>query len=388
MNLTRCPLRTGFIATPGARPGPAREPVGAGYGEPVLLTVSTVKDSVDNVAFFVAANLASGVDHMFVFLDAPAEPEQREVAASLAEHPHVTCLPTTRRDWWLEERPAGLNVRQRTNAGWVRALLEPFAWAEWLFHVDGDEVACLDRDALGAVPAGTDAVWLPPWEAVSQWRPDGGPGGRPQLFKRLLDDADLTLLHVLGRVPEPTNQAYFHGHVMGKSGVRPGSGLGLTLHDAVGPDGAKVERHEDPRLKVLHYDAPSGEEFVRKWTALAHAGPARYRASRAPVAKALRHLVDLDLPDDVRAKYLREVYEATTRDDVETLGELGLLETADPTSAPASQPRQIDPADADRLAERIAEMRTLPKQQFLAGDKPDAAPAGRRDQLKRLARRG
>ena len=271
----------------------------------MLLTVSTVKDSVDNVAFFVAANLAAGVDHMFVCLDAPAEPEQRDVAASLADHPHVTCLPTTRRDWWAEQRPAGLNVRQRANAGWVRAVLEPFGWAEWLFHVDGDEVAWLDREALAAVPSGTDAVWLPPWEAVSQWQGEE----RPRSFKRLLDDADLTLLQVLGRIPEATNQAYFHGHVMGKSGVRPASGLSLTLHDAVTPDGAKVERHEDPRLKVLHYDAPSGEEFVRKWTALAHAGPARYRASRAPVAKALRSLVARDLPDDVRARYLREIYE-------------------------------------------------------------------------------
>ncbi|MDO9456141.1 glycosyltransferase family 2 protein [Nocardioides sp.] len=352
----------------------------------MLLTVSTVKDSVDNVAFFVAANLASGVDHMFVFLDAPAEPEQRDVAASLAGHPHVTCIPTTRRDWWREERPHGLNVRQRTNAGWVRSVLEPFTWAEWLFHVDGDEVACLDRAALAAVPPGVDAVWLPPWEAVSEWQPDGD---RPRRFKRLLDEADLTLLQVLGRIPEATNQAYFHGHVMGKSGVRPASGSGLTLHDAVAPDGTRLERHEDPRLKVLHYDAPSGEEFVRKWTALAQAGPARYRASRAPVAKALRTLVGRDLPDDVRAKYLREVYEATTRDDVETLGELGLLEGADPTApATAVAPRRLEPADAERLAARVAELSDVPKGPYLVDDKPAEQPAGRREQLRRLARRG
>ena len=77
---------------------------------------------------------------------------------------------------------------------------------------------------------------------------------------------------------------------MGKSGVRPGSGLGLSLHGAVSPDGPPP-RHEDPRLRVLHYDAPSGEEFVRKWTAFAQAGPARYRPSRAPSARALRTLV-------------------------------------------------------------------------------------------------
>ena len=120
----------------------------------------------------------------------------------------------------MDERPASLNVRQRINANWTRAVLEPFPWAEWLFHVDGDEVACLDHEALDAVPADLDAVWLPPWEAVSQWTQPG----RPTRFKRLLEDADLNLLHVLGAIPEPSNQTYFHGHVMGKSGVRPAPG--------------------------------------------------------------------------------------------------------------------------------------------------------------------
>ncbi len=353
----------------------------------MLLTASTVKDSVDNVAFFVAANLASGVDHLFLFLDAPRDPGQREVADSLAGHPHVTCLPTTRGGWWGGARPASLNVRQRTNANWARAVLEPFAWAQWLFHLDGDEVAHLDRAALDAVPEGHDAVWLPPWEAVSTW----DAGARPTRFKRLLDLPDLTLLHVLGRIAEPTNQAYFHGHVMGKSGVRPGSGLGLTLHDAVSPDGRRQPRHHDPRLAVLHYDAPSGEEFVRKWTALAHAGPARYRASRAPSASALRTLVTRDLPDDVRDRYLREVYERTTEDDVATLADLGLLVEVDPLAS-GHEPRRLSPEQSQALADRVAELAERPKAPYLVDDAgrdrsgPDRA--GPKEQLRRLTRRG
>ncbi|WP_340537683.1 glycosyltransferase family 2 protein [Nocardioides sp. GXZ039] len=362
----------------------------------MFLTASTVKDSAENVAFFVAANLASGVDHMFVFLDDPDDTEQREVADALDENPHVTCLRTDTAGWWGGKRPAGLNVRQRTNANWARAVLEPFEWAEWLFHIDGDEVARLDRRALAAVPASQDAVWLPPFEAVSVWD-----AGRPTLFKRLLRDGELNLLRVLGTIEEPTNQHYFHGHVMGKSGVRPGSGLGLTLHDAVSQDGRKQERHEDPRLGVLHYDAPSGEEFVRKWTALAHAGPARYRASRAPSAQALRSLVTDDLPDDVRERYLRRIYEQTTADDVETLADLGFLLEIDPLEAPA-QPRSLDDAQREALAGRVSELADRPKGSFFIDDpakgkakgKKGAAPGGsqrkpgRREQLKRLARRG
>jgi hypothetical protein len=334
------------------------------------------------VRFFVGANLASGVDHMFVFLDAPKDAEQQEVAAALADHPHVSCIATSRRTWWSDGRPASLNVRQRINANWTRALLEPFSWAEWLFHVDGDEVACVDREALAAVPADLAAVWLPPWEAVSQWtQPE-----RPTRFKRLLEDADLNLLHVLGAIQEPANTAYFHGHVMGKSGVRPASGLALTLHDVVSASGQRSPRHEDERLRVLHYDAPSGEEFVRKWTALAQAGPARYRPSRAPSARALKTVVASDLPEETRAKYLRRIYDLTTRDDVELLDELGLLVAHDPERS-AGTPRPLPKGAAEQLSDRVAELSTVPKAGFFVDDAPRSEPRGRNERLKRLVRR-
>ena len=329
----------------------------------MLFTVSTVKDSFENVEFFVAANLASGVDHMVVFLDAPEARGQAEVAALLDAHPHVTCVPTPRAGWWAGDRPSSLNVRQRINANWTRSVLEPFGWAEWLFHIDGDEVACLDRDALDAVPTGVDAVWLPPWEAVSEWERIG----RPTRFKRLLEDGDLNLLHVLGALPEPSNQSYFHGHVMGKSGVRPASGLGLTLHEPVTPDGERPERYDDQRLRVLHYDAPSGEEFVRKWTVLAKAGPTRYRPSRQPSARALKRLVSSDLPPETREKYLRRIYDLTTRDDVELLGELRLLADHDPTAA-GGTPAPLPAGAAEALAERMATLSTGPKAGYFVDD--------------------
>lgn len=350
----------------------------------MFFTASTIKDSPANTTFFVEANLASGVDHMFVFLDAPKEPGQGEIAASLADHPHVTCIPTGRAAWWGEDRPAALNVRQRINANWVRTVLEPFAWADWLFHIDGDEVACLDRAALGDVPEQLGAVWLPPLEAVSRMEPRD----RPTQFKRLLEDPDLNLLHVLGALDAPTNQSYFHGHVMGKSGVRPQSGHGLTLHDVVSADGRPQQRHEDPRLRLLHYDAISGAEFIRKWTALAKAGHARYRPSRAPVARALKTLISKDLPDEVREKYLHRIYELTTRDDVDLLGELGLLEELDPVGG-GQTPRPLPAEAARQLASRVAEMRTLPKRPFFVADEKKDPPAVRADgtPIQRLRRR-
>ena len=339
----------------------------------MLFTASTIKDSPANARFFVDANLASGVDHMFVFLDSPKAAGQQEIAADLATSSRVTCIPTGRTSWWSGDRPAALNTRQRINANWVRAVLEPFAWAEWLFHIDGDEVACLDRGALDDVPSGIGAVRLQPLEAVSVLEPPA----RPIRFKRLLDDADLNLLHVLGAVDAPTNQAFFHGHVMGKAGVRPRSGLALTLHDAISADGRPQERHEDPRLRLLHYDAISGDEFVRKWNALARAGHARYRPSRAPTARALKTLISRDLPEAVREKYLRRIYELTTQDDVDLLDELGLLVDVDPEHG-GQAPRPLPPGAAQELAARVEAMRAGPKRRFFVGDETKDGPGDAR----------
>ncbi len=347
----------------------------------MLVTVSTILDTPANVRRFVADNLAMGVDHMVVFLDDPSAPDQDEVADELSRHHQITCVPAGR-GWWAGDRPKGLNVRQRINVNLALDLLADMQWAQWVFHVDGDEVVALDREVLAAVPAGADAVWLTPLECVSRFDATE----RPTLFKRLLDDDDLNLLHTLGLLSIPTNSAYFHGHVMGKSGVRPGSGLRLTLHDAVTTSGDRVLRQEDARLRVLHYDAVSGKEFVRKWTALLGAGGARFRKDRAPTVNALRTLTTKDIPATIAEKYLRRIYEATTEDDVTTLHELGLLEEIDPglgTHVPEPMP------DSDRatLADRIAAVREVPKRQFHVIQRRPAKATTRRQRLRGLRAR-
>ncbi|MGH3306391.1 MAG: glycosyltransferase family 2 protein [Nocardioides sp.] len=344
----------------------------------MLVTVSTILDTPANVRRFVADNLAMGVDHMVVFLDDPSAPDQDEVADELSRHRHITCVPAGR-GWWAGDRPKGLNVRQRINVNVALDLLADMQWAQWVFHVDGDEVVALDREVLAAVPAGADAVWLTPLECVSRFDATE----RPTLFKRLLDDDDLNLLHTLGLLAIPTNSAYFHGHVMGKSGVRPGSGLRLTLHDAVTTSGHRVLRQEDASLRVLHYDAVSGKEFVRKWTALLGAGGARFRKDRAPTVNALRTLTTKDIPGTIAEKYLRRIYEATTEDDVTTLHELGLLDEIDPglgTHVPEPMPE----SDRATLADRIAAVREVPKRQFHVMQRPSAKATTRRQRLRGL----
>ncbi len=342
----------------------------------MLVTVSTVLDNAANVVDFVRSNTASGVDHMVVFLDDPDAPGQAEVEAVLRDQPHVTCVPTDAA-WWVGDRPRQLNVRQRINANLVLHVLDGVPEAEWLFHLDGDETAVLDREALAAVPAGTDSVWLSPWEAVSRLEA----AGRPTAFKPLLDDDDLQLLTVLGVIDEPTNQAYFHGHLLGKSGVRPGSGLRLALHDPVDAEGHRVpleRRHRDARLHVLHYDAVSGADFVRKWSAMVAAGPVALRPDRAPLARALRTLVGKDLDEQVRTAMLERLYVATTQDDVETLEALGLLRHVDPLQG-TSRARSFSAASAALFAARLDDVRAEPKRHFHVNHGGRRAPTGEDD---------
>lgn len=159
----------------------------------MLFTVSTVLDSLTNVQRWVSANQAMGVDHQIVFLDAPRADGQREIGDFLAAEPRVSVVRTGR-GWWRGDRPHRLNARQRINANLAAHALVDVAGADWLFHLDGDEVFAGDREAIQSLPATTSAVWLSPLEAVSTH----SPATHPTQFKRLLDDGELNLLRVLG----------------------------------------------------------------------------------------------------------------------------------------------------------------------------------------------
>jgi len=269
----------------------------------------------------------------------------------------------------------------------VKALLSAVDWAGWVFHVDGDEIVQLDRRVLDAVPSSQAVVSLAPLEAVSRRSWDGD----PTWFKRLLGADDLTLLKTLGVLDRPSNGALFHGHVEGKSGVRPTTDLWLTLHHVVDAEKNEVEAFTDPAaLRVLHFESYSGEDFVRKWTSILAAGPKpNFRPAREPTAIALRTLIGKGLTEEQAAPYLMRIFERTTEDDFDTLRDLGLLEHVDPRAgnhAPATLP------DA-ALADLLDAVRREPKRPFHPGtpaakvhkilDRMTSSGSGRRGFLRR-----
>lgn len=332
----------------------------------MIVSVSTVKTAVANLRLFVRRNLMNGIDHMLIFLDYEGDLEAKFF---LDAHPNVTCVLTDD-SWWRGERPSALNERQNSNANVAKVVLAQHSWAEWLFHIDSDEVVLFDRTKLEALSESVEVVQLAPLEAVSERR-----GRRSSTFKRLLSEDELTLLAVLGVIRGPDNKLYFHGHLSGKSGIRPSLNLFAGIHKPTNLEGSLLAGLEDDWLRVLHFESSSADDFVRKWHNLASSGPRpKIRPSRGNIMTALEALSAANLPDRVQHKYLMRLYERTTEDDVRTLLDLGLVEKIDP-DAPRYEPRPLGPADSNAITQMLDGVRSVPKQVFRTGAPTDVEAA-------------
>jgi hypothetical protein len=321
----------------------------------VIISATTVKDSRENIEKFVRRNLLGGIDHMVLFLDAPL-PDVEEL---LDAPPDVTYV-RAHGDWWGAMSPGGLNSRQINNAALVSRLVAGFPWADWMFMLDGDEVARIDRGVLDRLDPGTRAVRLLPMEAASRLHPESD----PTLFKRLLSSDELQLLHSFGVIAEPRQRSYFRGHMSGKPGVRPSPGLALGVHHVVDTvTGDRVAAVRDPGLGLLHYESHNGDEFVRKWMALLSSGDDfRQHRKRAPLAHSIAALLALGLPEDETAALLERLYERCALDDLETLSRLRLLVEVHPDEGERG-PRPPD-EEIGQLRELLARAYDAPKRVF------------------------
>lgn len=317
----------------------------------MLLLASLVHDTPAGVRRFLELNLRNGADGVLLVLDAGAP--DPELDPGLAAH----VLVVRSEDWWPPGAAPPLNGRQRVAANLARVAAAA-AGAEWLFFVDGDEVALLDRDVLAAVPDDVPVVRLPPLEAVSDPRT-----ADPHLFKRLLETDELERLHRAGLVERPRNMHWFRGHTTGKVGVRPAAPVRLTVHGALGTDDQRAPEHRHPALRLLHLESGSPEEFVRKWQALASSGPPPgMRGRRQEVLEAFTRLASADLSDDELRRHHLALYDAHAREDGAALLAAGVLERVD-LEATRAEPRATD-EDLERLSAAVERLTPLDKRLF------------------------
>ena len=284
----------------------------------MICTVSTVKDSLRNVQQFVDRNLASGADHMFVFLDGG----DGELEAYLTEQNNVTPIPT-RKDYWRGSRPGRLNRRQAINANLINTLLAAFERVRWLIQIDGDECLDIDKARLLRTRASLPYVVLETREAVSQQHPEGD----AQLFKQRLTRTQLRLLRSRGLIDRPDNEAYFNGHFVGKPGIAPSLDVDLHIHSARTRTGRRLMPLRSRSLGVLHYESVSGDEFIRKWTThLSSGSGAKFRGDKDAIRAAVQPVImDASLSEEAKRESLMKLYAAHVVDDVEALLDLGYL---------------------------------------------------------------
>ncbi|WP_165356926.1 glycosyltransferase family 2 protein [Nocardioides zhouii] len=329
----------------------------------MITTVSTVKDDNARLQRWIDRNFAAGVDRMLVFVD---DRDDAQTAALLNARAGVVAVDAG--TWWGDDFPSKLNARQRINANAALSVVRQIDPRGWMFHIDGDEVLHLDKERLLGLADDVEAVQLSPLEALSQWE---WPDDEVTLFKRLLTDAELNLLHLLGRLDRPENNAYFRGHTAGKAGLRVSADGWLEIHRVVDDSRTPIAAHRASWLQVLHYESHTLEEFVRKWsnhTTSGHrlvARPGRRRLASAMTAKGWD-----EWPAGVADRVRRELFAATALDDREGLKSLGLL-VAPVMPLRAAEPAQ-DVLHLDQIEQGLSALASTDRSRFRL-DQPDAS---------------
>lgn len=322
-----------------------------------IVTVTTLRDSVDNARWFVERTLASGVDHLVVFLDQP----QANVRQVLEESPDVTVV-TTSRGYWQGERPQRLAERQQINATLVNAALAICPSVRWLFQVDGDQVPCFDRARV----AGLDAslIRFPILEVVAE----RDAASRDELpFKKMPDEVELQALAGLGAIREPDLDHYLRGGARGMVGMRPS-----LAHRPQAPDTDDEHAPVAAGAQVLHYHSWSLDDLVGRWQDVtprkAAEGSYTERSRRVGLAvNAIANHSELD--ERTRQGYLTRVFDEHVADDRRSLEIMGLL------IRPELNPSEPRPLPAEELTAFRAVLGALceaPKAPFRA-DAPLAA---------------
>jgi hypothetical protein len=301
----------------------------------MITTVSTVKDDLPRLERWIDRNLAAGVDRMLVFVD---DRDDTQTAEALNARRGVVAVDAA--TWWGDDFPPKLNARQRVNANAALAVVRESDPRGWVFHIDGDEVLHLDRERLLGLEDEVVAVVLSPLEALAQWE---WPNDEVTVFKRLLADEELNLLHLLGMLERPDNHAYFRGHTVGKAGLRASTDAWLDIHRVVDDSRTPVDAHRAPWLQVLHYESHTLEEFLRKWSNHITSGHRLVaRSERRRLASAMQAEGWKEWPAEVVDEVRRELFAATALDDREGLDRLGLLVTPVMPDGPVA-PAPSDP---------------------------------------------
>ncbi|HYB40497.1 MAG TPA: glycosyltransferase family 2 protein [Candidatus Methylomirabilis sp.] len=263
---------------------------------PRIALATTVKNEAALLRSNILYHRYLGVDRFFVYADDPAD----GTLETVADLPFVCARPSVPIEQFDEHPAFALEVAHYENLP-SRQVLNAFdamarareAGADWLVHLDPDELICLDvretrpdqlRARLSTLDPAVEAAWFPPLEVVQTGAEASNIFEEAVVFKR-------PLRTITRRVPDPITGAMvtvpsYYGHTEGKSAVR------LTANaKPVGPH--RFRRMNETPLRtsrqgyVLHYYAYSFEDFHKKFSNMRTELEVFPRGGTMPVQKRL-----------------------------------------------------------------------------------------------------
>lgn len=218
---------------------------------PSWAVVSTMDEAPELTVAFAAYHLDLGASAVHIFLDRPDDP----AADLLAQLPncHVTlCTDAHWHDTAGKERPYMHTHRQSTNANLAFARNS----ADWLFHIDADEYLCPLGDwltELATMPA-DHYFRVMNVERVRLARAPRAVDLFEGPFLRRLDETETTFLGA----DAAFYKNGFTGHSVGKSAVRRGDKMRLSIHRPRMKRGPRPRKTPPKRiaaqLALLHFE--------------------------------------------------------------------------------------------------------------------------------------
>ncbi|MGD2055608.1 MAG: glycosyltransferase family 2 protein [Gammaproteobacteria bacterium] len=251
-----------------------------------VCTVTTLKAPFHETVSFVNYHINTGVDHLFLFFDDPADP----AIDFLGKYRQVTCVKCDDSYWSGagQIRPESIEDRQVANANnaFIRARSYGYCW---IIHIDSDELVfpdtTTDRKMQGLNPAGIRGLLAQVPENVHVVVFDMREGVPEELaYENVFREVSLF------KVPPSKEQEkrmseniagnalflgeYFRGHKSSKSAVRlsaPVGSMGLsspvraTTEPGQLGDARVLVVKEFRALKLLHFDCCDYEAWKNKW---------------------------------------------------------------------------------------------------------------------------
>jgi len=214
-----------------------------------------------------------GVDECYVYADDPGD----GTIETVADLPFVRARVTVPVDRFREHPQLAGEIDQYQYVP-SRQVLNVFdamaqarsAGVDWLFHLDPDELLCVDRRAmasgdlrarLAALDHAVEMAWFAPLEIVQTGTGYKNVFAEATLFKR-------PVRTILKSVPDPVSGATvsipsYYGHVAGKSGVRLSAfARPANPHRFCRMDGGPLT--SATLGDVLHYFAYDFDDFYKK----------------------------------------------------------------------------------------------------------------------------